>query len=180
LDEKVSGVEQPEDDGDDNTSRHQVHAPARWPGIGHRSGEPQCQLTVRTEMAVDECRYRRRQLMPGEIEAAQNFPSDILRGIPRPMFGGIECDDPNRVAVLAGHQVVDGSFEIGLAEIGLRECGTRFPVIVDDEIKSLIVAVRHNRRARGLVVPSNFADGPVRIAPTPDDAALMILRRYCT
>jgi hypothetical protein len=29
-------------------------------------------------------------------------------------------------------------------------------------------------------VPSNFADGPVRIAPTPDDAALMILRRYCT
>jgi hypothetical protein len=35
--------------------------------------------------------------------------------------------------------------------------------------------------ARGLVVPSNFADawGPVLIALTPDDAALMILRQYC-
>jgi hypothetical protein len=34
---------------------------------------------------------------------------------------------------------------------------------------------------RGPVVPSNFASatGPVLIASTPDDAALMILRRYC-
>ena len=50
------------------------------------------------------------------------------------------------VAVLAGHQIVDGGFEIGFAEIGFRECRAKFPVIVDDDIKSLVVAVRHNRR----------------------------------
>ena len=49
--------------------------------------------------------------MPGEIEMAHNFPRDILRGILGPMFGGVKCDDANRVAVLAGHQVVDGGFE---------------------------------------------------------------------
>jgi hypothetical protein len=33
---------------------------------------------------------------------------------------------------------------------------------------------------RGLVVPSNFAGAmPALIAPTPHDAALMILQRYC-
>jgi hypothetical protein len=48
--------------------------------------------------------------MLGEIETAHNFPRDILRGILRPMFGGIECDDPNRVAVLAGHQTRDQCF----------------------------------------------------------------------
>ena len=37
------------------------------------------------------------------------------------------------------------SFEIGLAEIGFRKCRAKFPVIIDDDIKSLVVAVRHNR-----------------------------------
>jgi hypothetical protein len=35
-------------------------------------------LTIRAEVAFNECLYRRRQLMPGEIDAAQNFPCDIL------------------------------------------------------------------------------------------------------
>jgi hypothetical protein len=60
------------------------------------SGEPQCQLAVRTEMAVDECRYRRGQGITGEIATAHNFPRDILRSILGPVFGGVECDDPNR------------------------------------------------------------------------------------
>jgi hypothetical protein len=94
-------------------------------------------------VAVDECLYRRRQLMSGEIEMPQNFPRDILRGILSPMFGGVECDDADRVAILAGHQAGDVGFEIGLGDIGFRECRA---LIVDDEIKSLIVAVRHNRR----------------------------------
>jgi hypothetical protein len=50
--------------------------------------------------------------MPGGIETA-------LRGVLRPMFCDVDRDDSNRVAVLAGHQVVDGGFEIGLAEISL-------------------------------------------------------------
>jgi hypothetical protein len=48
------------------------------------------------------------QLLAGKIKAAQNFPRDILRGILSPMFGGVKRNDANRVAVLAGHQVVDG------------------------------------------------------------------------
>ena len=62
------------------------------------------------------------------------------------MFGGVERDDANRVAVLAGHQVGDGGFEVGFADVGFRECRAKRPVIVDDEVKSLVVAVRHNRR----------------------------------
>ena len=84
--------------------------------------------------------------MAGKIKPAQNFPRDILRGVLRPMVGGVKRDDPNRVAVLAGHQIADEGFEVGLAEIGFRKCGARFRVIVDDEIKRLVVTVRHNRR----------------------------------
>ena len=78
------------------------------------SGEPQCQLTIRTEMPVDECRNRRGQGITGKIETAHNFPRDILRGILRPMFAGIECEDANRVTVLAGHQVADDGPETNL------------------------------------------------------------------
>src|ERR1700716_3719137 len=110
------------------------------------SGEPQYQLTVRTKVAVDERRYRRGQGIAGKIKSAHNFRRDILRGILGPIFGGVKCDDADRVAVLAGHQVGDDGFEVGLADVGFRECSARLPVIVDDEIKSLIVTVRHNRR----------------------------------
>ena len=64
----------------------------------------------------------------------------------RVAFRGVKGHDANRVVELAGHQVRDGGFEIGFAEIGFRECRAKFPVIVDDEIKGLVVAVRHNRR----------------------------------
>jgi hypothetical protein len=67
-------------------------------------------------MAVDERRNRGGQGITGKIETAHNFQCDILRGILLPMFGGVECDEPNRVAVVAGHQVVDGGFEIGILQ----------------------------------------------------------------
>jgi hypothetical protein len=86
------------------------------------------------------------QLLAGKIKAAQNFPRDILRGILSPMFGGVKRNDANRVAVLARHQVVDGGFEIGFADIGLRECGDLLPEIVDDKINRPGVAIRHNRQ----------------------------------
>src|SRR5450631_1273004 len=89
--------------------------------------------------------------MSGEIETPHNFPRDTLRGILSPMFGGVERDDSNRVAVLAGHQIADDGFEIGFADIGFRECRAEVSVIVDDEIKILIAAVRHNRRNKASV-----------------------------
>ena len=45
-----------------------------------------------------------------------------------------------RVAVLAGHQIADDGFEVGLIDIGFRKCGAQVSKIVDDEIKILIVA----------------------------------------
>src|SRR5450432_1166250 len=84
--------------------------------------------------------------MTGKVETAQNLPRDVLRGILGPMFGGVECDHADRVAVLAGHQIADDGFEIGFADIGFRECRAEVSVIVDDEINGLIIAARHNRR----------------------------------
>jgi hypothetical protein len=60
------------------------------------------------------------------------------------MFGGVERDDANRVAVLAGHQIADEGFEIRFANIGFCECRAEVSKIVDDEINGLIVAAPHD------------------------------------
>jgi hypothetical protein len=62
------------------------------------------------------------------------------------LFGGVERDDANRVAVLAGHQIADEGFEVGLIDIGFRKCSAQVSKIVDDEKNGLIGAARHNRR----------------------------------
>jgi hypothetical protein len=85
----------------------------------------------------DELRNRWRHIIARKISAAPDLMRDILRHISRPLFGGVECDDANRVAVLAGHQIADEGFEVGLINVSK---------IVDDEIKGLIVTARHNRR----------------------------------
>ena len=72
-------------------------------------------------MAIAERRKQRRQSTADKVKAAPNLPRDILRCILGPMFGGVERHDANRVIVLAGHQVADGGFEIGFAEIGFRK-----------------------------------------------------------
>jgi len=82
---------------------------------------------VRTDVAVDEGHKRRGQGTAGKIEAAHNLPRNILRGILSPMFGDVERHDANWVAVLPGHQVGNGGFEIGFAEIGFRDAGPSVP-----------------------------------------------------
>jgi hypothetical protein len=101
-------------------------------------------LTARTKVTVDKRRYRRGQGVAVKIKTAHNFPRDLLRGILSSMFGGVERDDADRVAVLAGHQIADDGFEIGLIDIGFRKCGAQVSKIVDDEINGLIVAARHD------------------------------------
>ena len=81
-------------------------------------------------MTVDERPDRWRQLLVGEIETAHNFPRDIFRGILGPMFGGVVSDDPDRVAVLAGHQVGRGGFEIGLGDVGHANAVPSFPKLL--------------------------------------------------
>jgi hypothetical protein len=99
--------------------------------------------------------------MPGEIETAHNFPRDILRGILSPMFGGVERDDANRVAVLAGHRIADDGFEIGFPDIGFRECRAEVSVIVDDEIKRNgcreNLSTKPRRRNRSRLPPTALA-----------------------
>ena len=80
--------------------------------------------------------------MPGEIGAAQNLPRNVFGCVSRPTLRNIEGDDANRVAVLAGHQIADDGFEVGLIDIGFRKCGPQVSKIVDDEIKGLIVTAR--------------------------------------
>jgi len=92
-------------------------------------------------VAVDERRKRRGQGTAGKIKAAQisnATSSDASSDQCSEML-----NDTTRTGslYLTGHQV-----EIGFADVGFRECRAKFPVIVDDEIKGLVVAVRHNRR----------------------------------
>ena len=49
---------------------------------------------------------------------------------------------------MAGHQVGDGGFEVGFADVGFRECRAKFPVIIDDDIN----------QASGLVVRKSEID----------------------
>ena len=93
------------------------------------------------------------------IKEAHNFPRDILRGILSPVLGGVERDDADRVVVLAGHQIADDGFEVGLIGIGFRKCGAQVSKIVDDEIKRLIVTARHNRRNKAPVHKNSKCNG---------------------
>jgi hypothetical protein len=54
-------------------------------------------LTVWTDVAVDEHRKRRGQGTADKIKAAHDLPSDVLRCILGPMFGGVEGHDANGV-----------------------------------------------------------------------------------
>jgi hypothetical protein len=81
-------------------------------------------------MAVDERRDRWRQIMPGEIETAHNFPRDILRGIFSPMFARVERDYADRVAVLAGHQIADDGFDVGLSTSVSENAAPKFPKLL--------------------------------------------------
>jgi hypothetical protein len=78
-------------------------------------------------MAVDERHKRRGQGTAGKIKAAHDLPRDILRCILGPMFGGVERHDANRVAVLAGHQVGDGGFEVGFGDAVSAKAWPSFP-----------------------------------------------------
>ncbi|WP_161852535.1 hypothetical protein [Bradyrhizobium sp. CCBAU 051011] len=53
-------------------------------------------------MPFDEIRDRGWQLAQLQIAAAAQFAGDVFGNIFRPAFGGVEGDDADRVAVLAG------------------------------------------------------------------------------
>jgi hypothetical protein len=61
-------------------------------------------------------------------EASDDQPTAVLKG-----------GHADRVAVLAGHQVADNGFEVGLIDIGFRKCGSQVSETIDGEINGLIV-----------------------------------------
>ena len=119
-------------------------AKGRSHDIGLR--QPQGQLPVGTEVVVDEFRDRRGQGITDKISASPDLPCDNFRDIFRPMLGGVECDDSDRVAVLAGHQIADGGFEIGLLYICLAIGAAQPSEIIEHEMDGLIITARYYRR----------------------------------
>src|SRR6267378_1230760 len=72
LDQKVNCGEHPEHYGNNDSAPEQGLAPTHRSSRPHAtgSGQPHRELSIWTEVAVDERLDRRWQLMPGEIGAA--------------------------------------------------------------------------------------------------------------
>jgi hypothetical protein len=80
----------------------------------------------------------------------------------RPVFGGVEADDPDRVLILPFEHVHDDRFEIGALDVGLPEGSTAATKIVHNDVDVLIIASRHDRWR-----PTGFTH---HLNPTPQNA----------
>jgi hypothetical protein len=92
--------------------------------------------------------------VPGEIGTAHNLPRDILRGILGPSSAVLNATMRTGFAVLVGHQVVGGGFEIGLAEISFYDGRTELSVITDDEIISRSAQSRASNSGASTQLPT--------------------------
>jgi hypothetical protein len=58
----------------------------------------------------DKIRNRRRKLAHLQIAATAQFAGDIFGNVFRPVLGGIEGDDADRIAVLPGEEILNDRF----------------------------------------------------------------------
>jgi hypothetical protein len=65
----------------------------------------------------------------------QDLQCDVLRHVPGPAFRGIEGDDAESVAVLAGQKIADDGFAVGLGGIGLVKGDAELTMVVQDRYK---------------------------------------------
>ena len=65
-------------------------------------------------MPFDEIRDHSGDLAHLQIAATAQFAGDVLGNIFRPALGGIEGDDADRVTILAGQQVLNYRFDVGV------------------------------------------------------------------
>jgi hypothetical protein len=72
------------------------------------------------------------------------FVRHVCRHILRPLLGGIEGHDPDRVFVLAFEQVEDDCFQIGALYVDFPVDPPIAAKIIDHEVHVLIVAFWHN------------------------------------
>jgi hypothetical protein len=80
-----------------------------------------------------------------EIATLAQFVRHVCRHILRPLLGGVEGDDADRIFVLALEQTKDDGFQIRRLDIGLAP-GAAVPAkVVNNELQFLIVTFRHDR-----------------------------------
>ena len=65
----------------------------------------------------------------------QDLKGDVLRHVPGPALRGIEGDDAESVAVLAGQEIADDRFAIGLGGVGLVIGDAELTMVVQDRYK---------------------------------------------
>ena len=76
---------------------------------------------------------------------------DVGRNVLRPLFGGVEGDDANRIFVLALKQIEDHGFQIGSFHIGFASGAAVLAKVIDNEVNVPILVLRHDRgRPAGL------------------------------
>jgi hypothetical protein len=79
--------------------------------------------------------------------ASRSGAAALGRDVLRPALGGIECDDPDRIVILAAKEINDHGFQIGGLDVRLPIGAPFAAKIVDNEINGLIGAIRHDRRS---------------------------------
>ncbi len=85
-------------------------------------------------IAIDKVLQAERYISQLQIAAASQF--HVRRYILRPFLGGIECNNPDWIAVLAFEQIEDDGFEIGGLDIRLPINSAIPPEIVNYEVRS--------------------------------------------
>ena len=89
-------------------------------------------------MPLNEILNGRRHISHLEIAAPAQLAGDILRNIFRPALGRIEGDDADRIAILAGKQVLNDGLKISGLVVGLPPSAADLPKIIGNEIDRLI------------------------------------------
>jgi hypothetical protein len=100
---------------------------------------------VLSGVAIDKFLQIRGNVGQLQIAAMLDFAGDVFGDVLRPALCGVEGDDPDRVAVLASHQVGDDGLEVRGLSVGFPPNGAEPAEIVLHQVDCLIVAGWHDR-----------------------------------
>jgi hypothetical protein len=93
----------------------------------------------------------------------QDLQYDVFRHVPGPALRGIEGDDAESVAVLAGQEIADDGFTIGLGGIGLVISDAVLAVVILYQVSGDIV--RRLKHAAGHGAHQGLDSIPVPLGP---------------
>jgi hypothetical protein len=78
----------------------------------------QLHIVITAFVPICEILQVKRDVSRLQVAATAQLARDVFGNVFRPTFGGIEGDDADRVAILAGQQVLNYRFEVGGFVIG--------------------------------------------------------------